>query len=123
MKRLKKEFQALANVFSNHYEDRGCCCHQCPPCGYCTHPGHPDNLAEDHEAWIEMLEPMCEGQEQILLGDDTPALQDGDMVYVLQTDLAVIKCKMAYSHMRFRAEDKYIGIPMQCAVNIFGGVA
>jgi hypothetical protein len=49
MKRLKPEYQELADEFAA--EDGCCSCHIAPPCGYCTHPGNPDNLAEDEEAW------------------------------------------------------------------------
>ncbi|MGN8554470.1 UNVERIFIED_CONTAM: hypothetical protein OHV15_17980 [Microbacterium sp. SLM126] len=38
--------------------DSGCSCHVSPPCGNCTHEGHPDNLAETPEAW-------CTGAESV----------------------------------------------------------
>lgn len=34
--------------------DEGCTCHLGhPPCGYCTHPGNPENQEEDPDAWEE----------------------------------------------------------------------
>lgn len=29
-----------------------CACHVAPPCGTCTEPGNPENLAEDDSAWV-----------------------------------------------------------------------
>ena len=127
MKRLKKEFQALADDFVANYEDIGCCCHQCPPCGYCTHQGHPENLAETPEAWVKMLEPMCEGQEQILLGDDTPALQDGDLYWVENNQVNCIKIARQYNGSP-SAEDFRLACGRLLSVmsldikSVFGGV-
>lgn len=38
--------------FMQDYEDRGCTCFSAPPCSFCTHPGNPQNLLEDDEAWV-----------------------------------------------------------------------
>jgi len=53
MKRLKPEYQELADNFNS---DECCSCHISPPCGYCTDPGNPDNLAEDEDAWEEVCQ-------------------------------------------------------------------
>lgn len=38
--------------FDSDYGHLSCCsCHISPPCGYCTHPGNPDNQEEDDECW------------------------------------------------------------------------
>lgn len=37
--------------FMASYDRAGCSCHSSPPCLHCTHPGNPDNLAEDDDAW------------------------------------------------------------------------
>lgn len=36
---------------SDYGSIRSCTCFLSPPCGYCTHPGNPDNQAEDVTAW------------------------------------------------------------------------
>lgn len=38
----------LAKRFETLFGDMECCCQ---PCDYCSHPGHPDQLAETPEAW------------------------------------------------------------------------
>lgn len=40
--------------FDDQYTDRGigCTCFISPPCGYCTHPGHPLSQ-EDDEFWYD----------------------------------------------------------------------
>ena len=123
MKRLKAEYQALANVFSNHYEGVGCCCHHNPPCGYCTHPGHPESLAEVPEAWVEMLEPLYAGQKQILLGDDTPALEEG-MDYVIG-NTPKAKEALFKEGVQFYVFDHkpYILVAQGDIERVFGGVA
>ncbi|SHG22648.1 hypothetical protein SAMN02745753_03492 [Marinomonas polaris DSM 16579] len=57
-KQLKPEYQDLADEFDIDYKDRGCHCHINPPCGYCVHPGHPENLEETPEAW-EQTKSSC----------------------------------------------------------------
>jgi len=38
------EYESLADGY-------GCSCHLNPPCCLCTHPGNPNNQAEDPECW------------------------------------------------------------------------
>jgi len=54
MRMLKPEYRDVYNDFLSDYVDRGCSCHQNPPCSYCTHEGNPDNLTEDDGAWQEV---------------------------------------------------------------------
>lgn len=50
---LTAEAEAEADDFRRVQEDRGCVCFTgCAPCGWCTHPGNPLNLAEDDDAWV-----------------------------------------------------------------------
>lgn len=49
---LTDEAEAEAEDFRARYGDGNCSCHLSPPCGSCTHPGHPLNLAEDPDAWV-----------------------------------------------------------------------
>ena len=127
MKRLKAEYQELADDFEANYEGVGCCCHQNPPCGYCTHEGHPENLAETPEAWVEMLEPMCEGQEQILLGDDTPALKQGNRYWVKNSTANCSKLSRQYDGVPSAEEFKLAGGSLLSVLlvdieRVFGGV-
>lgn len=39
--------------FMDRYGDDCCSCHLTPPCGYCLHPGNPNNQAEDDACWVE----------------------------------------------------------------------
>lgn len=39
---------------SYRQEYGGCSCHINPPCGACTHPGHPLNQEEDDSCWQEV---------------------------------------------------------------------
>lgn len=55
MRKLKPEYQELANEFEGR--DDCCSCHINPPCDHCTHPGNPDNLAENEGAWEEIDAP------------------------------------------------------------------
>jgi len=48
--------QALKEEFEADMADYGCSCHISPPCGYCMHPGNPDNLEETPEAWENIPE-------------------------------------------------------------------
>ena len=96
MRVLTVECRALADDFSANYEEAGCCCHQPPPCGYCTHEGHPESLAEHEANWVEMLEPMCKEQEQILLGDNTPALKHGKLYLVANNQANKDKILLQY---------------------------
>jgi hypothetical protein len=48
-RKLKPEYRKLADEFEA--EDGICSCHVCSPCDFCTHPGNPDNLAENDDAW------------------------------------------------------------------------
>jgi len=43
--------EKLQQEFEADMSDSCCSCHLNPPCGYCTHPGNPDNLEETPEAW------------------------------------------------------------------------
>lgn len=55
MKYLLPDFRDLRDDFDAAYPDGvGCSCHINPPCNYCTHPGNPDNLNENRDAWIEL---------------------------------------------------------------------
>ena len=127
MKRLKAEHQELADDFVVSYEDAGCSCHHNPPCGYCTHEGHPENLEGTPEAWVEMLEPWSPGQEQILLGDGTPALKDG-CYWVRNNTTNCSKLSRQYDNsLAVRAAHKqdgsYISVLLVDIERIFGGVA
>lgn len=52
VKFLKPEYKELQD---NFLKAGSCCsCHSNPPCGHCTDPGNPDNLAETDDAWIVM---------------------------------------------------------------------
>ena len=44
----------LQDEFEIDCGDSCCSCHINPPCGYCTHPGNPENLEETTEAWEEV---------------------------------------------------------------------
>ena len=128
MKRLKREYQELANIWTNHYEDSGCCCHHNPPCGYCTHPGHPENLAESPDAWVEMLEPWLPGQEQILLGDDTPALEHGGLHWVENSYVHREKIIRQYDNSlavraALKQDGSFISVLLVDIERVFGGVA
>lgn len=51
MKKLTIEGEELKEDFELTYSDRGCTCFQSPPCGHCTHPGHPECLANSPMLW------------------------------------------------------------------------
>lgn len=55
-KKLKPEYQELADEFTLHYEDRGCSCFLHPPCSHCTHEGNPICLEENEAAWENRVE-------------------------------------------------------------------
>lgn len=46
--------QAERDAWDENYEEVGCTCFQCAPCGSCTHPGNPLNQAEEESCWIEV---------------------------------------------------------------------
>jgi len=51
---LTEEFQELKEEFEEEYSEEGqCSCHINPPCDSCTHPGNPNNLDENPDAWVE----------------------------------------------------------------------
>jgi hypothetical protein len=52
--------QELAADFERQYGDCGCTCFISPPCGHCTHPGHPICLECTPEAWGEVHVVMAE---------------------------------------------------------------
>ncbi|AFC85880.1 hypothetical protein [Frateuria aurantia] len=55
MKRvLTPEAEAERADFDSEFDGGNCSCHLTPPCGSCTHPGNPDNQAEDDSAWMEV---------------------------------------------------------------------
>jgi len=54
---LTDEAQVQEDEFRAHYEHLGCSCHISAPCGSCTHPGNPMNLAEDDDAWVMGHDP------------------------------------------------------------------
>lgn len=51
---------ALAEFEARYGTDGNCSCHLSPPCGSCTHPGNPRNLAEDPSVWIDPYEKVKE---------------------------------------------------------------
>lgn len=55
MRELKPEYQELADDYRREHSDRGCTCFLSPPCNSCIHPGNPENLAEDEDAWVEIV--------------------------------------------------------------------
>lgn len=123
MKRLRAAHQSLADNFDANYADTGCCCHQNPPCGYCTHEGHPENLAETPEAWVEMLEPRCKEQEPILLGDDTPALKHGGLYLVENNQVNRDKILRQYELDSYIFTEGLINVLFVDIERVFGGVA
>ena len=128
MKRLKAEYQELAHDFVVSYENAGCSCHHSPPCGFCTHAGHPENLEETPAAWVEMLEPDHEGQEQILLGDGTPALREGCFYFVEASQVNRAKIARQYDGDVLAIEavlhdQEMILVELVDIERIFGGVA
>lgn len=54
MRQLKEWAKEAQAEFHHRYRDGGCSCHLNFPCGYCTDPGNPENLAEDDDAWEEV---------------------------------------------------------------------
>lgn len=56
--RLTIEAEESYAEFMSSYGRAGCDCHISPPCLHCTHPGNPENLAEDDDAW----EPVAHGE-------------------------------------------------------------
>lgn len=51
--------QAERDDFERRYGDDGnCSCFISPPCGSCTHPGHPLNQEEDDTAWTYAVEHL-----------------------------------------------------------------
>lgn len=54
MKILTDAAQIDRDEWKRKYEGDGCRCHISPPCNSCTHPGNPDNQAEDQECWQEI---------------------------------------------------------------------
>ena len=122
-RRLTKEYQETADDFEASYAEVGCYCHQNPPCGYCTHEGHPENLAETPEAWVEMLEPMCKGQESILLGDDTPALKYGGLYLVENNQVNRDKILRQYELDSYIFTEGLMNVLWVDIERIFGGIA
>lgn len=51
MKKLTIEGEALKEDFQVNYSDIGCTCFSMPPCSHCTHPGHPESLANSPMLW------------------------------------------------------------------------
>lgn len=51
MRTLTEKGADLEFEFISEYRDKGCSCHIDPPCYTCTHPGNPNNLAEDDSLW------------------------------------------------------------------------
>lgn len=49
--RLTEDGEFLYELFRREVEDYGCTCFQSPPCGFCTHEGHPLALEEDDSMW------------------------------------------------------------------------
>lgn len=49
--RLTPAAQELYEEWLLMTNERGCMCHQCPPCSVCTHEGHPVALLEDKDSW------------------------------------------------------------------------
>lgn len=39
--------------FLSAFDGGGCTCFVSPPCNWCVHPGNPNNLAEDPDAWVQ----------------------------------------------------------------------
>ena len=52
--------QVELDDFESNYKWGGCSCHISPPCGWCTHPGNPRNLAEDEYAWKPTIDSMTD---------------------------------------------------------------
>lgn len=52
-KRLKTKYLELFSDWESYHERYGCSCHINPPCGSCTHEGHPLALEDNSEAWVE----------------------------------------------------------------------
>lgn len=55
--RLVEWAAEAAEQFDLKYEDSGCCCFTCAPCGWCTHPGNPSNQEDDDSCWEP--DPAC----------------------------------------------------------------
>ena len=52
--------QVELDDFESNYKWGGCSCHISPPCGWCTHPGNPRNLAEADDAWKPTIDSMTD---------------------------------------------------------------
>lgn len=48
---LTAEAEHERMVFDREFDNAGCTCFISPPCSRCTHPGNPDNQAEDETCW------------------------------------------------------------------------
>ena len=62
---LKPEYQELYDQFIE-YEHYGCYCHSCPPCGWCTDAGNPQNLNETDESWVEKDKMVVEYGDRLV---------------------------------------------------------
>lgn len=53
-----KKLTAAAQDDRDSFEaEDGCCsCHIAPPCGFCIHPGNPENQEEDAECWEDDID-------------------------------------------------------------------
>lgn len=49
--RLTEEGEDLFETYMNYANCSGCSCHIAPPCGLCTHEGHPVCIEETPELW------------------------------------------------------------------------
>lgn len=54
---LTEAAEAEADDFRRLHGDGNCSCHISAPCGSCTHPGNPMNMAEDDDAWVMGHDP------------------------------------------------------------------
>jgi len=52
---LTEEAQLERDDFESIFDGAGCTCFQSARCYYCTHPGNPNNQAEDESAWIKVF--------------------------------------------------------------------
>jgi len=46
----REDYHEYMDKFGDHVGN--CSCHISPPCPSCTHPGNPENLAEEDAAWL-----------------------------------------------------------------------
>jgi hypothetical protein len=54
---LTDEGVLLFENYLSRVSDYGCSCHINPPCGTCSHEGHPICIEETPELWVKEVSP------------------------------------------------------------------